>query len=264
VAMNAQQVLEIFARYRNDAPVMVSSGRSGTILWQLGHRTPTMYNTGMSYTSPACLGLALARPDLKVVAVEGDGAMLMGLANLATIGRYRPRNLVVLVINNRTYISTDRGELETACAGGADLAAAARAMGIEGAVVADTPERFEQQIRQAMLEDGPWMIVANVDRTLVVDAPSNTEQPDRTELSIAFQHYLRDTRPAPAEERGSELTDVDLALVQTEGPGREAARVIYNALKQAGIDVFVYLPDEHPRNSCDAILQVAARHGVEL
>src|SRR5262249_16662388 len=121
VAMNSRQALEIFARYRDDAPVMVSSGGSGTILSQLGHRTPTMYNTGMSYTSPACLGLALARPDLKVVAVEGDGAMLMGLANLATIGRYLPRNLVILVINNRTYLTTDRGELETACRGRADL-----------------------------------------------------------------------------------------------------------------------------------------------
>src|SRR5262245_49636037 len=170
--MNSRQALEVFARYRDDAPVMVSSGGSGTILSQLGHRTPTMYNTGMSYTSPACLGLALARPDMKVVAVEGDGAMLMGLANLATIGRYLPRNLVILVINNRTYLTTDRGELETACGGRADLAAAARSMGIEGALVADTPEQLEPQIRRAMREDGPWLIVANVDRTLVVDAPS--------------------------------------------------------------------------------------------
>jgi thiamine pyrophosphate-dependent acetolactate synthase large subunit-like protein len=241
--MDARQVLEIFARYRNDAPVMVSSGRSGTILSQLGHRTPTMYNTGMSYTSPACFGLALARPDLKIVAVEGDGAMLMGLANLATIGRYLPRNLVILVIDNRTYLSTDRGELETATAGRADLAGAARAMGIEGALVADTPEQFERQIRQAMREDGPWVIVASVDRTLVVDTPSDQEQPDRTELSIAFQRYLRDVRPAPREERASGPTGIGGPVAQSEGPGREAARVIYNALKAAGIDLFVYLPD---------------------
>jgi sulfopyruvate decarboxylase TPP-binding subunit len=168
--------------------------------------------------------------------------MLMGLANFATIGRYLPKNLVILVINNRTYLTTDRGELESACAGRADLAGAARAMGIDGAVVADTPEQCERYIRQAMLEDGPWVVVANVDRTVVVDAQSEQEQPDRTELSIAFQHYLRDVRPAPRDQPGSGPIGSNLPA-QTEGPGRAAARVIYDALKAAGIDFIAYLPD---------------------
>src|SRR6476659_2032417 len=156
--MNSREALEIFARYRADAPLMVSSGRTGGILAEIGHRDPAMYNTGMSYTAPACFGLALARPDLRVVAIEGDGAMLMGLANLATLGRYLPRNLVILVINNGVYLSSDRGECETASASRADLVALARAAGIERSMAADTPEQLESMIRQAFAEDGPFLI----------------------------------------------------------------------------------------------------------
>lgn len=241
--MTTQQLLEIFNRCRNDNPVMVSSGRTRAIFRQMGHRDPAMYNTGMSTTSPACFGLALARPDLKVIAIEGDGAMLMGLANFATIGRYLPKNLVILVINNRTYLSTDRGELESAAAVRADLRAFARAAGIDRTMVADTLEEFEQIIHQAMLEEGPFVIIANVDRTQVAESPSEKEVPDRAELSIAFRRYLSDVRPSPARERKLSSRLGFTEALQSPGQGREAARIIYNALKESGIDFFVYLPD---------------------
>jgi thiamine pyrophosphate-dependent acetolactate synthase large subunit-like protein len=242
-AMTAQQLLEIFNRYRKDNPVMASSGRTRAIFRQMGHRDPAMYDTGMSSTSPACFGLALARPDLKVIAIEGDGAMLMGLANLATIGRYLPKNLVILVINNRTYLSTDRGELESATAVRADLGSFARAAGIDRTMVADTLEEFEEIIHQAMLEEGPFVIIANVDRTQMPESPSEKEVPDRTELSIAFRRYLSDGRPSPAKERKLSSRLDSTEALQSPGRGREAARILYNALKESGIDFFVYLPD---------------------
>jgi thiamine pyrophosphate-dependent acetolactate synthase large subunit-like protein len=241
--MTAQQLLEIFNRYRKDNPVMASSGRTRAIFRQMGHRDPAMYDTGMSSTSPACFGLALARPDLKVIAIEGDGAMLMGLSSLATIGRYLPKNLVILVINNRTYLSTDRGELESASAVRADLSSFARAAGIDRTMFADTLEEFEQIIQQAMLEEGPFVIIANVDRTQMPESLSEKEVPDRTELSIAFRRYLSDSRPSPAKERQLSTRLDSTEALQSPGRGREAARIIYNALKESGIDFFVYLPD---------------------
>lgn len=242
--MNSRQVIEIFARYRKDAPVMVSSGASGTILSQVDHRDPVMYNTGMAYTSPACLGLALARPDLKVVAIEGDGAMLMGLPNFVTIGRYLPKNLVVLVINNRVYRGTGPMELASATAMRADLGGFARAAGVPNVTVADDVEEVEEGIERAMAGDGPSVVIANVDQTLILDPESGGAGPDRTDLSLAFQRWLREVQPPPAGAvRPAQSEDASGPIPERLGTYGAAGRVIYDALKRAGVNFFVYLPE---------------------
>jgi len=73
------------------------------------------------------LGLALAKPERRVLVVTGDGEMLMGLGSLATIGAQRPGNLAVVVLDNERYGET--GMQKTHTAYGTDLAAIARACG---------------------------------------------------------------------------------------------------------------------------------------
>jgi thiamine pyrophosphate-dependent acetolactate synthase large subunit-like protein len=249
--VNSRQLLEVFDRYRDDAPVMVSSGRTGSILAQVGHRDPVMYNTGMSYTSPACLGLALTRPDLRVVAIEGDGAMLMGLAGLVTIGRYQPENLVVIVMNNRVYRSSNRGELATATAFRADVAGVARAAGIEQSRTVDTIEELEGCLQVAMSAPGPHVIVANVDGSLVLDPAAPAQEQGRLELSLAFRRRVNELGTAgraaaggtTVAERGRQPPPSVAAPAAELGAGAEAARLMYKALREAGIDFVVYLPD---------------------
>jgi len=77
------------------------------------------------------LGLALARPERRVLVVTGDGEMLMGMSSLATIGVQRPQNLTLVVIDNGRYGET--GMQETHTARGVDLAAVARASGFADA-----------------------------------------------------------------------------------------------------------------------------------
>jgi thiamine pyrophosphate-dependent acetolactate synthase large subunit-like protein len=203
-----------------------------------------MYNTGMAYTSPACLGLALARPDLKVVAIEGDGAMLMGLPNFVTIGRYLPKNLVVLVINNRVYRGTGPMELASATAMRADLGGFARAAGVPNVTVADDVEEVEEGIERAMAGDGPSVVIANVDQTLILDPESGGAGPDRTDLSLAFQRWLREVRPPPASAvRPAQSEDASGPIPERLGAYGAAGRVIYDALKRAGVNFFVYLPE---------------------
>jgi thiamine pyrophosphate-dependent acetolactate synthase large subunit-like protein len=60
----------------------------------------------MGGTSMIGLGLALARPDRRVAVIPGDGDMLMGLGSLATIGVKRPKNLVIVVLDNAHYGET--------------------------------------------------------------------------------------------------------------------------------------------------------------
>jgi thiamine pyrophosphate-dependent acetolactate synthase large subunit-like protein len=60
----------------------------------------------MGGTAMIALGLALARPDRRVLAIPGDGDMLMGLGSLATIGVKQPKNLVIVVLDNARYGET--------------------------------------------------------------------------------------------------------------------------------------------------------------
>jgi len=60
----------------------------------------------MGCVTPLALGLALSRPDLRVVALDGDGAALMRLGAFATIGAYAPPNLWHLLIDNSAHDST--------------------------------------------------------------------------------------------------------------------------------------------------------------
>jgi len=75
------------------------------------------------------LGLAIARPDRRVLVVTGDGEMLMGLGSLATIGVQRPLNLVVAVFDNGHYGETGMQASHTAKR--VDLVAIANACGFK-------------------------------------------------------------------------------------------------------------------------------------
>jgi thiamine pyrophosphate-dependent acetolactate synthase large subunit-like protein len=83
----------------------------------------------MGGTAAMALGLALAQPERPVLAITGDGDMLMGMGSLATIGARRPANLSVVVLDNEVYGET--GAQPTAIAKGVDLVTVARGCGLE-------------------------------------------------------------------------------------------------------------------------------------
>jgi thiamine pyrophosphate-dependent acetolactate synthase large subunit-like protein len=190
--VNRIECVEAFARVRNGAVVIVSPGFTGHELAAAQHDDATLYNMEMGYAAPMCLGLALANPAQRVVALEGDGSMLMSLGTLATVGRYAAKNLTIVVFDNGRYLTTGSGSVATATASGADLAAIARGCGITRAVLVSDVAAFEAAIGQAMAEDGPWMIVARVDNSDRGDPRARGGFPnDLVEQSVVFQLALR-------------------------------------------------------------------------
>lgn len=142
-------------------PIVASLGHPAYDLFAAGDRPENFYTWGsMGLASSIGLGLALARPELRVWVVDGDGSLLMNLGSLATIGCTRPPNLVLIVWDNELYGTT--GGQETATAHGADLEAAARAMGAPATTTVRTADEFDAAIARARVEDGPWVIVAKV------------------------------------------------------------------------------------------------------
>lgn len=145
-------------------PVVASLGHPKYDLFSAGDRPQNFYLWGsMGLASSIGLGLAMAYPTLRTVVLDGDGSLLMNLGSLATIGDKAPSNLVLIVWDNEEYATT--GRQPTATARRADLAAVAKAAGIEQAVTVRQPEALEAVLAQALSLPGPWVIVAKVEET---------------------------------------------------------------------------------------------------
>lgn len=105
--------------------VLASTGFCGRELYALDDRANQLYMVGsMGCVTPLALGLALARPDLTVVAVDGDGAALMRMGAFATLGAYGPGNLVHLLLDNGAHESTGGQSTVSPCVSFAGVAAA--------------------------------------------------------------------------------------------------------------------------------------------
>ena len=160
--MTRLEATRIIVELAGDAPIIASLGHPAYDLFVAGDRPQNFYTWGsMGLASSIGLGLALARPDVRVFVLDGDGSLLMNLGSLATIGLLRPANLVVVVMDNEEYATT--GGQATPTAHGADLDAAARAMGI----VSTATIRTSAELRSAVAvergaPEGTLFIVAKV------------------------------------------------------------------------------------------------------
>lgn len=107
------------------AVVIATTGYTGRELFAIADRPSHFYMVGsMGCASAFGLGLALARPDLQVVVVDGDGAALMRMGNLATLGSYGGGNLIHLLLDNEAHDSTGAQATVSANVRFADIAAA--------------------------------------------------------------------------------------------------------------------------------------------
>ena len=114
----------------------------------------------MGGASMVGLGIALARPERRVIVVTGDGEMLMGLGGLATIAVQAPQNLAVVVIDNESYGET--GMQPTHTAHGADLSAVAKACGFPVVATIRDPDRLDEGAVLAREARGPVLVTIKV------------------------------------------------------------------------------------------------------
>jgi sulfopyruvate decarboxylase subunit beta len=145
-----------------DKVVVTIMGACAQELYDLGHRENFFYpQHAMGLASSIGLGLALHLPREKVVVLDGDGSVLMNLGTLATLARYRPANLVHIIFDNGSLLSTGGFDSHTT-SGVTDLAAIARGAGIEHVVAVDTVMAFGEAVLDAFARSDLSVIVAKV------------------------------------------------------------------------------------------------------
>jgi len=118
-----------------------------------------MWNS-MGMASSIGLGLAIARPDLRVVILDGDGSLLMNLGSLATERTSRVNNLVHVIWDNGGWEIT--GGQPAGSPFGVDLEAVARGCGFDNTATVADVEAFHEVFAEAMADHQPWAIVGKV------------------------------------------------------------------------------------------------------
>ncbi len=151
----------------SDALVVTALGNA-SYLWAAMHHAPENFyiEDAMGLAVPLALGLAVAQPRRRVFVVEGDGATLMHLGALVTVGAVAPRNLTVLLIQNGVHGASGGQALTNAAL---DLAQLARSAGIRHADNVARPEAFATAL--GSLGEGPHVLVLSTEPDLDVVRP---------------------------------------------------------------------------------------------
>jgi thiamine pyrophosphate-dependent acetolactate synthase large subunit-like protein len=147
---------------KHDQAVVAGIGNTNFDLWAAGHRRQNFYMLGsMGLACPIALGVALAQPERGVIALEGDGSILMALGCLATIATVKPRNLTIVIMDNGIYQITGKQPTATVT-GVSDIVAIARGAGLEATWIADEAH-FDELIDRRFEHGGPVLYAASID-----------------------------------------------------------------------------------------------------
>ena len=176
-----------------DAAVIASTGYCGRELFTLDDRDRHLYQVGsMGCASGMGLGVALNRA-APVVVLDGDGAALMKLGSVATIGARAPGNLIHVVLDNGVHEST--GGQATASAS-VEFAEIAVACGYRNAAKCDSVAGFAQAFAGALARPGPWLIHVRIGPGSIDRLGRPTVTP--AEVARRFKAFLTDAGAAPA------------------------------------------------------------------
>ncbi|MCH7572953.1 MAG: thiamine pyrophosphate-binding protein [Planctomycetes bacterium] len=168
--------------------VVTIMGAVSAELQSIGHKPNFFYlQHAMGLASSMGLGIALARPELKVVVLDGDGSVLMNLGGYTTLARYHPKNLLHVVFDNESLLSV--GGFPTATSTGSDLEKIAKGAGVNRSSTVHNLEDFTAAFDEALKADELTSLIAKVEA--VGPAAFVTDLP-LLENRFQFQRWLRD------------------------------------------------------------------------
>lgn len=183
----------------DDCLVVTIMGACAQELYDLGHRDNFFYlQHAMGLASSIGLGLALSLPHERVVVLDGDGSLLMNLGTLTTIARYRPTNLIHLVFDNGSLLSTG-GFVSHTASGITNLAAIARGAGVPHVDEVSTIYDFMEAVADAFDRNDLSVIVAKVEAVGPDHFGMDLKLPEN---AFRFERYIREKQQRSVKRTG--------------------------------------------------------------
>jgi thiamine pyrophosphate-dependent acetolactate synthase large subunit-like protein len=177
--------VRLLDRIGEEDAIIGGIGNTNFDLWAAGPRTLNFYMLGsMGLALPIALGVALAQPQRRVIALEGDGSILMQLGAFSTLAKLGQKNLGTIIMDNGCYQIT--GAQPTATVSGTDLEAVARACGLEHTATATNEAEYDAALDRFWPLQAPWVLVLKIDGA----PPRGTTERDPQRIRMRFMDAL--------------------------------------------------------------------------
>jgi len=179
--MKPEAVLQVIAAQRGDA-ICIPTMTTAPAWRDIAPNDLSVTCSGfMGGASSLGLGLALARPDRRVIVFDGDGSLLMQLGSLATIAGAAPRNLVHLLFKNGVYHTSGAQEIPGALT--VDFVTMAKGAGYREAFAIEDLDEFKRRFPKILTSEGPLFVELHTglaDRT-PMNSPGGKPFPQQVE-----------------------------------------------------------------------------------
>lgn len=146
----------------HDTAVLATTGLTGRELYEIEDSANNLYMVGsMGCISSLGLGLALARPDKRIIAIDGDGALLMRMGSMATNAAWSPPNLVHILLDNNAHDSTGG---QGTVSHNVDFVEVAAAVGYARALYAHSAAQLREMLQQWSEQPGLTFIYLKIEK----------------------------------------------------------------------------------------------------
>jgi len=175
----------------SDGIIVSTTGKTSRELFEhriaRGEKPRDFYTVGsMGCSASIALGATLSKRDKKIFVFDGDGAVLMQMGALATIGHYKPQNLYHIVFDNSSHDSTGG---QPTVSPSVDFRQIALACGYKSAEYVKSKKDLEKIIKKFKISEGPNMIVVKVNKGARKDLGRPTTTP--IENKDSFMDFLK-------------------------------------------------------------------------
>jgi phosphonopyruvate decarboxylase len=148
-------------KHRGSGLVVTGLGSPTWDLFAAGDQPENVYSWGgMGLCVPTAVGLALAQPSRRILAMTGDGEMMMGIGSLGVAADQAPGNLAILVLDNEHFSET--GKQRGLSSGRADLCAIAKGFGIAKTMLVTEQGKAGELAKFLFEKTGPVFAVAKI------------------------------------------------------------------------------------------------------
>lgn len=186
-----EEIIKHIVKASGDDPIVSTTGKTSRELFEVreslgqNHGRDFLTVGSMGHSSSIALGIAINKPKTRVWCIDGDGAALMHMGSIGTIGAVKPANFIHIVINNRAHESV--GGMPTV-AGSMNFVEIARACGYPYAIKVDALKALDKELAIVRDLKGPYFIEVES----AIGSREDLGRPTTTpvENKEAFMHHL--------------------------------------------------------------------------